>query len=101
MRRANAAQPDESRILKAPLAVGAGGWGQVPDGWESTEDAGYRKMAGLVAASIQPLRYRDINGTCARLQKGDKCVCGSCWVRDAEAAYRKTVGGVSATAKTE
>ena len=52
----NVGQPDESRVLKAPLAVEAGGWGQVPRGWETTADAGYRKMAGL----IEPLVSSDL-----------------------------------------
>jgi len=78
----NVAQPDESRILKAPLAKDAGGWGQIaPDkrGWKSTKDAGYREMRKLAEAAIAPLEARDIAGTCGK----DKCVCGTCWVRHA------------------
>ncbi|NUQ61394.1 MAG: hypothetical protein HUU20_02830 [Pirellulales bacterium] len=75
----NVALPDESRILKAPLARGAGGWGQIePGGWKSTDEPEYRKMRGLVEAAIQPLPYRDIAGTCGR---DEKCACLSCWVR--------------------
>ena len=74
----NIGQPDESRILMAPLSVKAGGWGQIEDGgWATKQDPAYRKMAALVDASITPLKYHDIAGTCGR----DKCVCGSCWVR--------------------
>jgi hypothetical protein len=47
----NVAQADESRILMAPLATAAGGWGQI-DGWKSKDDAGYRKMAELVDKAI-------------------------------------------------
>jgi hypothetical protein len=75
----NVALPDESRILKAPLAQAAGGWGQVErGGWQSRDDPDYRKMRPLVQAAIQPFPYHDIAGTCGR---DEKCVCLSCWVR--------------------
>ena len=74
----NVGQPDESRILMAPLAKEAGGWGQIEEGgWATKQDPAYRKMAALVDASITPMKYHDIAGTCGR----DKCVCKSCWVR--------------------
>jgi hypothetical protein len=44
----NVAQPDESRILKSPLPVSAGGWGQIANGYTSTKDARYTKMLKLV-----------------------------------------------------
>jgi hypothetical protein len=78
----NVGQPSESRILKAPLAKDAGGWGQFSakeGGWRSTDDPGYRKMRKLVEASIAPLEARDIAGTCGR----KKCACRTCWVRHA------------------
>jgi hypothetical protein len=75
----NPAEPDESRILKAPLAVEAGGWGQLGDrGWESTGDPDYRKMRQLVHAAFRPLEHRDMAGTCGR---DERCHCESCWVR--------------------
>ena len=77
----NVALPEESRILRAPLAVAAGGWGQVggdDGGWLSTDDPAYTKMRRLVHASIEALPYHDIAGTCGR---DDKCLCLSCWVR--------------------
>jgi hypothetical protein len=75
----NVALPDESRILKAPLAIAAGGWGQIErGGWTSTDDRDYQKMRQLVQAAIQPLPYHDIAGTCGR---DETCVCLSCWVR--------------------
>ena len=75
----NVALPAKSRILQAPLAVGAGGWGQIErGGWKSADDPDYRKMRQLVEATIQPLPYRDIAGTCGR---DEKCRCLSCWVR--------------------
>jgi len=80
----NIALPGESRILKAPLAEKAGGWGQIEDGrWQDTTDAGYRKMAQLVEAAIEPLPYHDVCGTCGR----DKCVCGACWVAELRREY--------------
>ena len=47
----NVTQPDESRILMMPLAVSAGGWGQVTK-WQSKDDPGYKKMAQLVDKCI-------------------------------------------------
>jgi hypothetical protein len=74
----NVGQPDESRILMAPLAEEAGGWGQIEKGeWTTKSDPAYKKMAAMVEASITPLEYHDIAGTCGR----DSCVCNSCWVR--------------------
>jgi len=74
----NVALPSSSRILKAPLAVSAGGWGQITKGaWKSTDDPGYKKMLRLVEGAIGPLKYKDIAGTCGR----EKCICRSCWVR--------------------
>lgn len=52
----NLAQPDESRILCAPLDVKAGGWGQI-QGWKDRNEPGCRKMAELVEACI----VRDAN----------------------------------------
>jgi len=75
----NVALPAESRILKAPLALAAAGWGQIEHGgWKSAHDPDYRKMTRLVEAAIQPLPYHDIAGTCGR---DEDCMCLSCWVR--------------------
>jgi len=87
----NVAMPSESRILKAPLAAGAGGWGQIDvkkGGWKSTDDAGYRSMLKLVEGAIGTLQHKDINGTCGR----DQCRCRSCWVRKLRTA-RVAAGG--------
>jgi len=81
----NVALPSESRILKAPLAKKAGGWGQIQkNGWASPDDPKYQKMAQLVEASICPLETHDVAGTCNR----KRCACRSCWVRQAEREYR-------------
>jgi len=75
----NVASPDESRILKAPLPIETGGWGQIErGGWQSTDDPEYKKMRQLVQAAIQPLPYHDVAGTCGR---DEDCLCLSCWVR--------------------
>lgn len=74
----NVAQPSESRILKAPLATAACGWGQHQmGGWSDTSEAGYQKMSRLVEAAIASPDFRDIADTCAR----DQCLCDTCWVR--------------------
>jgi hypothetical protein len=79
----NVAIPTSSRILKAPLAISAGGWGQIKEGaWKNTDAAGYRKMLQMVKGAISPLKQKDIDGTCGR----EPCVCRSCWVRKLRAA---------------
>ena len=76
----NVGAPRESRILKMPLSLKAGGWGQIKGIWASTDDPGYKEMLKLITGSITPMKYRDQNGTCGRLAKGGKCECKSCWV---------------------
>ena len=79
----NYAIATESRILKGPLAVDAGGWGQIDGGWDSTSDPGYQRMRELVENVLPPLPYHDLHGTCGQ----PECVCGSCWVREARADH--------------
>ena len=81
----NVALPEASRILKAPLALAAGGWGQIPGGWDGREDAGYVRMQQLVSAAISALEHHDVAATCAQ----PACECRGCWVRSAEAEYRE------------
>jgi len=90
----NVAQPSESRILQAPLAVSAGGWGQIAKGgWSSTKDPGYREMRRLADAAIEPLKFRDIAGACGQ----DRCVCGTCWVRhDVDKRLKQAATAVTA-----
>lgn len=73
----NLANPDESRLLMAPLAKAAGGWGQLDKGWASKEDADYKKFRELIVATIEPPKP-DIAGTCGR---DNGCACGDCWIR--------------------
>jgi len=74
----NVGEPMQSRILKAPLAVKSGGWGQVKNGFANTSDPDYKKLKDFVLGSIVPLRTKDHNGTCNNV---DKCRCGSCFVK--------------------
>ncbi|MBM3889670.1 MAG: hypothetical protein FJ388_11165, partial [Verrucomicrobia bacterium] len=63
----NVALPEESRVLKAPLAAAAAGWGQIPEnGWRDTSDPDYVATRRLVEAAIGPLLGHDIAGTCGR-----------------------------------
>ena len=62
----NIGAPERSRILMAPLAESAGGWGQIEKGWVSRNDAEYQEMAERVAACIIPHEYEDVTGTCGR-----------------------------------
>ncbi|MBI2301334.1 MAG: hypothetical protein HYU66_20695 [Armatimonadetes bacterium] len=50
----NVAIPPESRVLQAPLAESAGGWGQCRQGWPDTAAAGYRALYNLVLAATGP-----------------------------------------------
>jgi hypothetical protein len=75
----------ESRILNAPLAVAAGGWGQLA-GWKAKDEAVYKKMLALAEASFAPLPFHDAHGTCG---SPERCRCASCWVKPFEEAYRK------------
>jgi hydrazine synthase alpha subunit-like protein len=90
----NVALPGESRILKAPLARGADGWGQIEQGgWKSSDEPDYRQMRRLVRAAIEPLPYHDIAGTCGQ---DEACVCLSCWVRKGmEERQRRIAAGES------
>ena len=78
---------DESRVLNAPLAAEAGGWGQTVK-WKTKDDEGYKKMRALAEASLKPLPHHDVDGTCG---DPEHCRCGSCWVKPFEAAYRAGV----------
>jgi hypothetical protein len=85
----NVALPEESRILKAPLAIGAGGWGQIEQGgWRSTDDPEYQKLRELVQAAIQPMPFHDIAGTCGR---DANCRCLSCWVRQVQEERQRRI----------
>ena len=82
----NAGRPDQSRVLKAALSDTSGGWAQWTPSFTGTDDPAYQDLERLVNASIAPLPYEDIAGTCGR---GDKCICRSCWVHEAEVEFRE------------
>jgi len=96
----NLAMPAESRILNAPLAENAGGWGQTfPRGaWANTGDMTYKHMAKLVEACVPELARHDIAGTCGS-PEGKGCSCGCCWVRQVRAErQRNSLASKSASA---
>lgn len=76
---------DESRILNAPLAAEAGGWGQIAK-WKSRDEESFGKMRVLVASSLKPQACSDRDFTCG---SPERCRCGACWVRSCEADYRQ------------
>lgn len=85
----NPALIEESRVLMAPLAKSAGGWGQWTQGaFKDRNDPEYATLCALVEKSLVPLQWHDHNGTCNR---GSQCRCGCCWVEEAEKAYRSKV----------
>jgi mono/diheme cytochrome c family protein len=47
----NLALPEESRVLKAPLAAASGGWGQCRQAWGDTAAEGYGRMRERVLAA--------------------------------------------------
>jgi hypothetical protein len=73
----NIANSDESRLLMAPLAKEAGGWGQIEKGWSSKDDPDYARFRALIAATLVP-PPPDLCGTCGR---DTGCACGNCWIR--------------------
>ena len=74
----NVGQPDQSRILLAPLPAAAGGWGQITrNAWTGAADPAFLEARQIVLASIAPLAVHDLAGTCTRVP----CPCRSCWVR--------------------
>ncbi len=82
----NVAQPEQSRILMAPLAQNAGGWGQM-DAWKTTDDLGYRKMESLVAGCIIKRSDENQNGWAPDLESGG----GEGWVVKAREEFRQRV----------
>ncbi len=77
----NIASPQKSRVLMAPLAKSAGGWGQVKPAWKSKKDPGYRKMKRLIREMIIPNSLKEKAGTCG-LGSKNGCICGACWIRE-------------------
>ena len=84
----NTAQPDESRILMAPLAANAGGWGQI-DGFKSKQDPAYKKMVKLVDECIVPCENENRNGWKPTIAAG----AGEEWVIESRRQYLDKVNG--------
>ena len=78
----NVAQIDESRILMAPLAAAAGGWGQLP-GYASTDDPKYKRMADLVDKCILRKPNENLRGWQPTLEAGG----GEGWVMTERKRY--------------
>jgi hypothetical protein len=95
----NMAMPSESRVLMAPLPVAKGGWGQVAKGaFSGKDDPAWQAMLKLVENSYTKPKYRDVAGTCGH---DEKCACGSCWVRKANAERQQAAGAAESDASAE
>jgi hypothetical protein len=77
----NIADPEQSRVLLAPLAIEAGGWGQAPVVFRDKKEPAFIAWRQQVLACIEPLPFQDVNGTCGR-GSSNGCKCGACWVRE-------------------
>ena len=86
----NVAQIDESRILMAPLATKAGGWGQLP-GYASRDDPKYKKTAALVNKCIIRSPTENLQGWQPTLQAGG----GEKWVMESRAKLVSSLKGSS------
>ena len=82
----NPAQPDESRILLMPLAIAAGGWGQLQT-WQTKDDPNFKKMAGLVEQCIVRQTNENDNGWEPTTAQGG----GNDWVVKDREEYRHRV----------
>jgi len=83
----NVAQPDESRILMAPLAKAAGGWEQTAKCWTGKDDPSYKKMMELVAACIIRSPNENTNGWEPTFEQGG----GEDWVKKEREKYIRKV----------
>jgi len=77
----NRADPEQSRVLLAPLAVEEGGWGEAPIIFKDKKDPAFIAWRQQVLDCVTPLPFEDVNGTCGR-GSGKGCLCGACWVRE-------------------
>ena len=82
----NTVQVDESRILMAPLAIAAGGWGQIK-GWPDKNDPGFQKMQQLVEKCIVRSPTENTNGWEPTLEQGG----GEKWVVEEQQKYLKQI----------
>ena len=89
----NTVQIDESRILMAPLATKAGGWGQIP-GYASKSDPKYKKMAALVDKCIVRNNNENTRGWQPTLEAGG----GERWVIESRA---KLISGLKGSSESK
>jgi hypothetical protein len=82
----NTVQVDESRILMAPLASAAGGWGQIK-GWPDKNDPGFLKMQQLVEKCIIRSPTENTNGWEPTIEQGG----GESWVVEEQQKYLKQI----------
>jgi hypothetical protein len=86
--------PQESRVLMAPLAEKAGGWGQLKK-WESKTEPGFKKMEALVMQSfIRPANEND-QGWLPSADQG----AAEPWVAQDRAAYKRYIRTPAHTGK--
>jgi hypothetical protein len=82
----NTVQVDESRILMAPLASAAGGWGQIK-GWPDKNDPGFQKMQQLVEKCIVRSPNENTNGWEPTFEQGG----GEPWIVEEQQKYLKQI----------
>lgn len=82
----NVAFPQESRILMAPLALEAGGWGQKKK-WLTRDDPGFRKIEALIAQSFVCPENENDMGWRPTPEKG----ANDPWIAADRAAYLKMI----------
>jgi hypothetical protein len=79
----NVAEPQESRILQAPLAREGGGWGLCQgETWPDPAAPQYQEMLQVVRKIIGEVPPPNPDGTCGL----KPCKCGGCWVPKLRAA---------------
>jgi hypothetical protein len=83
----NPSQPDQSRILLAPLSLKNGGWGQLK-GYTSKDDAKFKKMASLVEAAIVRLPNENTRGWNPSLDMG----AADPWILEDRILFYKSLG---------
>jgi len=83
----NPAQPDQSRILLAPLPLAKGGWGQL-SGYASKDGAKFKKMVSLVDAAIVRLPNENTRGWNPSLDMG----AADTWVLEDRKLFYKSLG---------
>lgn len=84
----NLAQPQESRILMAPLHKKAGGWGQIKSSWTSKKHPQYRTMVSLIKACIVSDENENTRGWRPEAEMG----ASEDWVKRAREEHLKKSG---------